>query len=152
MYAHPRQSFLIRFTSFLVLFTMGSAAIASATNAVPWVREPLSPTSAAAGGPRLHALRIRRRIQQECPDLLEWIKTHHHLLFTMGWAMHPAARVISPSAEPRPFRERTTRPAAAIRTWAASPSAPAQPVCRERFPPHPPAPAPVGQQYAASIR
>src|SRR5258706_493931 len=45
------RSFLIRFTSILLPITMGLIATASATNAVPWVQEPLTPTSAAAGGP-----------------------------------------------------------------------------------------------------
>jgi len=50
MTENARRSLLIRFTSLLLPLTMGLIATASATNAVPWVQEPLTPTSAAAGG------------------------------------------------------------------------------------------------------
>src|ERR1700730_18224103 len=45
------RSFLVRLTSLLLPITMGLVATGAATNAVPWVQEPLTPTSAAAGGP-----------------------------------------------------------------------------------------------------
>src|SRR5258708_30537153 len=51
MNRHSRPPFLARFISFVALFTTGFVAIASATNAVPWVLEPLNPTSVAPGGP-----------------------------------------------------------------------------------------------------